>query len=473
MDENARKRKRDEEGGEAWDVESIAHEQPKEGMKPPGKKSKKEQKKEVTSHPDAIQGDATAKDDATTVQTAMAAKRKAKRQAKLEKKHATKAARKEKKKLNEKKKKLHGTVSVEATNDLDESVNQEAAEFPEDDQVTPEDQVALDLVDAAELKEGSAHEAETPSTASPSSPARSPAFDPPNVQSGTSSISSITENPSASTQAKSKSQSIKSIADSEESKARFRARLEALRAARKADNEDGTPARTRQELIDSRRRKEEQRKAHRKELRQQAKEEERRQKEEALAHGSPLLSPGIMSPHGSHGGQPSINEPMNSFAFGRISFDNGQFMTASLDSMLDPHKKKGPKDPHTALEAAQNRDARIAALDPSKRADIEEKDMWLNARRRAHGEKARDDSSLLKKALKRKEKQKKKSEKDWSGRIEGVAKGKAMRQQKREDNLRKRKEEKGSKGKKANKGVKSKSKARPGFEGSFRTGGKR
>jgi Surfeit locus protein 6 len=75
----------------------------------------------------------------------------------------------------------------------------------------------------------------------------------------------------------------------------------------------------------------------------------------------------------------------------------------------------------------------------------------------------------LKKALKRQESTKKKSEKEWQGRLEGVAKGQEIRQRKREDNLQKRREEKGSKGKK-NKNKKVK---RPGFEGSFkgRTGG--
>lgn len=73
--------------------------------------------------------------------------------------------------------------------------------------------------------------------------------------------------------------------------------------------------------------------------------------------------------------------------------------------------------------------------------------------------------------MKRKEKAKQKSEKEWKERLEGVEKGKAMRQRKRDDNLKKRRDEKGMKGKK-NKGAKgekhSKPKPRPGFEGSFR-----
>jgi hypothetical protein len=92
--------------------------------------------------------------------------------------------------------------------------------------------------------------------------------------------------------------------------------------------------------------------------------------------------------------------------------------------------------------------------------------MWLNAKKRAHGERVRDDTSLLKKALKRREGVKRKSEKEWNERLEGVQKGRDMRQNKRDENLRKRKEEKGSKGKKKPKVKKTKS--RPGFEGSFK-----
>ena len=91
--------------------------------------------------------------------------------------------------------------------------------------------------------------------------------------------------------------------------------------------------------------------------------------------------------------------------------------------------------------------------------------MWLNAKRRAHGERVRDDTSLLKKALKKQQGQKKKSEKEWNERTEGVQKAQYQKQKKRTENLAKRKDEKqGGKGKKLK---------RPGFEGSFkgRTGG--
>ena len=303
------------------------------------------------------------------------------------------------------------------------------------------------------------------STTSPSPPNRSPVFDNSTNHSGSSSISSIPPSTTSDlqpipleTQTTQSSTPHVPKSDPTELKNRLQSRIEALRNARKADDPDGTTARNRQELLEARRQKEEARKAHKKELRRKAKEEEARQKAKTLARGSPLLSPG--SPR-----TPS-SEINNNFSFGRVDFGGGQRASAGLDSILEAKgRQKGPSDPRTALLAAQNRQARLAGLDEEKQADLAEKDIWLNARKRAHGERIRDDTSLLKKTLKRKQKQKKKSEKEWDTRIEGVKKGQDMRQKKRESNLQKRKEEKGSKGKKKKGG---KPKARPGFEGSFR-----
>ena len=308
------------------------------------------------------------------------------------------------------------------------------------------------------------------STVSPSPSSRS-LFDPLHDASGSSSISSIappvlTDENAATNPSRQKSSS--EAVDQQELpqlptidpqilKDRFHQRLEELRAARKADGTDGKGPRSRQDLIEARRKKEEQRKAHKKELRQKAKEEEKRKQAELIARGSPLMSPSLRSP-----GSPL---PDN-FSYGRIAFANGQQSSADLSLLHNARKSKGPQDPRTALQAAQNKEKRIAGFDEAKRDDIAEKDVWLNSLKRAQGERIRDDSSLLKKTLKRKEKQKKKSEEKWDERLEGVRKGQEMRQKKRENNLAKRKEEKGKGGKKDGKGKPKK--ARPGFEGSFR-----
>ncbi|RSM12900.1 hypothetical protein CEP52_002205 [Fusarium oligoseptatum] len=259
---------------------------------------------------------------------------------------------------------------------------------------------------------------------------------------------------------------IKIPADTEALRARLAAKIEALRAARKADGPDGKPIRTRQELIESRRRKQELRKAHKQELRKQARLEEQRKREEALASSSP----GVRSP------AVELDENSSNFTFGRVAFGDGAKLSHDLSYVLNQGKKKGPSDAKTALIKVQNQKKRLQELDPEKRADIEEKDAWLTARRRAEGEKIRDDEALLKRAVKRKEAAKKKSEKAWRERSDGVKLAQKERQRKREDNLRKRRDDKllGKAGKKKKKpAVGTKKKGRPGFEGSLGVGGRK
>lgn len=243
---------------------------------------------------------------------------------------------------------------------------------------------------------------------------------------------------------------------------RFAARLAALRAARKADGPDGKPIRSRQELLEQRRQKQAQRKEHKKEMRKVAKLEEERKREEALKANSPsVMSPGDEFDEGN-------------FSFGRVAFGDGSQLSHDLSYVLNREHKKGPSDPKTALLKLQNQKKRLAELDEEKRKEIEEKETWLTARRRAEGEKIRDDEGLLKKAVKRKERTKRKSEKEWKDRKQAVESGIKQRQKKREENIRKRKEEKklGKLGKKRG-GVGAKKKNRPGFEGRFGGAGKK
>ncbi|KKA28531.1 hypothetical protein TD95_004750 [Thielaviopsis punctulata] len=244
---------------------------------------------------------------------------------------------------------------------------------------------------------------------------------------------------------------------------RFAAKMAELRAARKADGTDGKPVRTRQELIESRRAKQLARKAHKKELWQAAKREEELKREQALASNSPsVLSPGM-----------ELDEAAATanFSFGRVAFEDGTQLSHDLSYSLSRENKKGPSDAKTALLKLQNNKKRLAAMAPEKRAEIEDKEAWLTARRRAEGEKIRDDEASLKKAVKRKERVKKRSEREWQDRIKGVEKAKMDKQKKREENIRKRKDGKLERklekamGKKRKSGA-GKKKARPGFEGS-------
>lgn len=252
--------------------------------------------------------------------------------------------------------------------------------------------------------------------------------------------------------------------DSEELQDRLRLRIEALRNQRKADGPEGKNPKSRQELLDQRRKKEEQRKAHKKELRRQAKEEEDRKQEERLRGSGSPLNVDIFSP------RETPTQEKNNFSFSRLAFDDGSAPDASLSHLVDAKKRKGPQDTKSALAAAEAKQKRISGYDAEKRADIAEKDLWLNAKKRAHGERIRDDTSLLKKALKRKEKAKGKSEKEWKDREDAVVKGKQMKDKKREANLKARAEGKGQKGKKKTGGKSggkpgAKKGGRPGFEG--------
>lgn len=230
--------------------------------------------------------------------------------------------------------------------------------------------------------------------------------------------------------------------DQEALKARLKARIDQLRTARKADGPDGRPAKSRAELIDSRRKKQETKKLLKKEQRQAAREEEEKLAAETeLARlrgsGSPLTN-------GSDMFSPSVDV---SYSFGRIGFGDGSHIGANGE-IKDAPRKKGPMDARSALVAAEKKRDRLSGLDDEKRNDIESKDSWLNAKKKIHGERIRDDMSLLKKTLKSKDKSKSKSEREWQERKENVVKGKEMKQKKREDNLAKRRDEKSNKGKK-------------------------
>lgn len=454
MDENARKRKRvddadsqSEEDGE----EELGSEEPKEGLNRGDSKPKKQ--KQPDDEEQSENGPGKKNEDAEVRKKLKAEKNAQKKNAQKEKKKEKEAARKER--IGEgKNQNADGESQSQETKSEKKKPNERQVEA-EDDNDSDEDGEGISLNFNPE---------EQPS--SNSSTPNSPGFDTSNGQSGSSSISSIV--PPANDTDKPAEQK-PSKPTPEELKQRLQKRLDELRAARHADGFNGKPARNRQELIEARRQKAEQRKTHKKQLRQKAKEEEQHVEDEAMARrfspggsGSLLASP--RSPADSAGSP-------TSYSFGRMVFTDGGQTDPNLSTLRDQPKGQGPQDAATALKAAESKKARLAGMDEEKRTDVEEKDSWLNAKKRAHGERVRDNTSLLKKALKRKESAKKKSEREWKDRAETVRKGKEARQTKREENLRSRREEKGSKGKKGG----SKKKARPGFEGSFKTrvGGKK
>ncbi|CAD0107348.1 unnamed protein product [Aureobasidium uvarum] len=438
MDENERKRKR-ELGIDDDDEESSAQIDLPAGKDQPAKKQKVDEEDDDDEEDSDDGADAT-----SSTKKLQAEKRKEKRRLKKEK------ADKQKAKLDAKKaaRKQEPQSAAGAEESADEDM-QDAGDVSADE-------AADDAMDFSGLVDND-------ETSTPASPDQTEVFDNSTNQSAASSTSSIvpasnpTEGEASATAKPKKALALKlPEVNAEELQARLKARIEALRAQRKADGPTGGP-RNRQELLESRRKKEEARKQHKKELRLKAKEEEERLNNERLrGSGSPLATPDIFSPR-------PVDE--NNFSFGRVAFDDEE-TDPTLGSIAAHKKKKGPSDVKTALAAAERKAQRLAGMDEDKRKEIEEKDMWLNAKKRAHGERVKDDQSLLKKTLKRKTDQKTKSATQWNERLDNVKKGKEMKDKKRTENLAKRAAEKGSKkgGKKGASGG-AKKKARPGFEG--------
>jgi hypothetical protein len=431
MDERARKRKLEEldEDKEESDIEGVEKELPKQGLKQPQEKKTKKQKL-------SDEGPNSSREEPGSAHTTVADQ---KRQLKMEKKREQKAKRLQEKLAGKAKQKPK--VSARSPAKTQDARGDENTEDGEDiviaDEELPGDEIGH--FDAEGLEKEPNEETVSPSPSPPS-----PIFDDPAHPSANTSTSSVI--PPAKVP--------KHI-----NKAKLEARIEELR------NKRNPKARTRDELLEERRKKEAKDRAKQQARKAKARAEEDARREAALASARDSPASSMLSPY--------IQSPEHNFSFGRVAFADGQQLTDDLSTLLSAPKKRGPQDPATALLASEKKRQRIAGLDEEKRADIEEKELWLNAKKRAHGEKVRDDTSLLKKTLKRKEKAKKKSEKEWTERKDGVAKSQAMRQKKREENLQKRRDEKGGKGKGKGKSVKSKKpkvKSRPGFEGSFGSG---
>jgi hypothetical protein len=484
MDENERKRRREDgedvEAEDVSDLDAPGKEKPLEGLKQKLPKAKVQKQK---AEDDVHSKDEDAEDNAGESSSHNQTPKKSADEKRREKdqKRKEKRAKKEEKEKTKQARKVAPTKPAESKTES-QSEKSSGILTTTEDPVEEEDTVDLDNdMEAVDVAGLIPNEHAGPGSAASESSAADSTFSHTSNQipSSNSSVVVPTSNGAAKSETNgtlSKNPEYLSTHVGKSSKptptekeallARLKAKLEAHRKARNADGLNGQPAKNRQELIEARRLKAEKRKALKKELRQQDKEQSKKAEMEAhLAElrGSPSIGSDMF---GSRAG--SMSPPQSNFSFGRVAFTDGETASSDLSKLLTNGKKKASSDPKAALQAAEKKQARLNSFDENKRADIEQKDLWLNAKKKVHGEKVRDDTSLLKKTLKRKEKGKAKSEKEWNERKEGISKSQEMKQKKRESNLAKRKEDRGTKGKgKSGKKPAPKKKKRPGFEGSF------
>ncbi|KAJ3219288.1 hypothetical protein HDU67_001907 [Dinochytrium kinnereticum] len=216
-----------------------------------------------------------------------------------------------------------------------------------------------------------------------------------------------------------------------------------------SDENDGEaeaiPPRSRQEILEKRLK------------RKKEKKEKKANKKKSTTNTD--ATPNGKGKVGENSPKPGTSEDIS---FGKISFG------ANEKAAKGASRKNGP-DAKGLLMKAENKAKRLQALqdvNPEKAKTVIENQKWNKVLKMAEGQVVKDDLTLLKKTVKRKEKLKTKSSKDWENRTSSVAKSQAEKQKKRNDNLRNRVENKGKgKGKVAKS---TKKPARPGFEGGSR-----
>ena len=134
--------------------------------------------------------------------------------------------------------------------------------------------------------------------------------------------------------------------------------------------------------------------------------------------------------------KPSVNADENTnFLFNKLEFE---------DTSKAPQARL-PKDPHVALKKVQKQHEKLVNIrssDPKKATELEERVAWSKAIDKAQGIAVRDDPKLLKRAARRREKQKEKGKERWDERQEKIRKEKTRKQEKRRENIENKKQAK-------------------------------
>lgn len=113
--------------------------------------------------------------------------------------------------------------------------------------------------------------------------------------------------------------------------------------------------------------------------------------------GNPLTQTQLLVPIP----KPSADD---SIAFPSVALPSQKTVKAPLKKISNPSQ---------ALAHLEKHNAKIAALPEDKRKEVEERERWAKAEARAAGVKIVDEEKTLKKAVKREEKRKGKSGKEW------------------------------------------------------------
>jgi len=101
---------------------------------------------------------------------------------------------------------------------------------------------------------------------------------------------------------------------------------------------------------------------------------------------------------------PQLKNDVDSVSFPAVSLPSSSKSKAPLKSLSNPAQ---------ALAHLEKHHAKLASLPEEKRKEIEERERWAKAEERAKGGKVADQEGTLKKAVKRLEKKKSKSGKEW------------------------------------------------------------
>ncbi|KAF8547951.1 SURF6-domain-containing protein [Imleria badia] len=237
-------------------------------------------------------------------------------------------------------------------------------------------------------------------------------------------------------------------------KEKLHARIAALRRPGAQNDEPGD----RDELLEERRK---QRAALREKRRKETKERKKAEAEGKKGKGKPKEKDSKGKPVST---KLLVTDRLGTSSTGSSGLHDGPITNVAFSALAGSTSKKAAQfktasNLTQALTQLAARKEKLAALPDEKRKTVEERERWAKAEARVEGVKVKDNEGHLRKAIKRKEKEKVRSKTKWEERKEQVVASMAAKQKKRTDNIAMRHERRSEK-KKGGGG-----KSRPGFEG--------